>query len=69
MSIINQTAALLTLVQVIQAGIKRHFRAARFGAPLLRGSGIEAGFNVTALGLEYRVTVTYLDADVTHVQR
>lgn len=68
MSSINKTAALLSLIQVIQVGVKRHFRAARFSEPAIKGSGLEAGFNVTVLGLSYRVTITRLDEEADYAR-
>lgn len=57
MSVLDRTGVLMSLIQVIQMGIKRHFRAAHFTEPTLSGTGNWAQFSVTVLGKQFRVTV------------
>lgn len=48
---------LLTVIQTIQAGLKRHFKAARFDREHIAGSGVKAEFDVQVIGKYYRITV------------
>lgn len=54
---LNKPAVLLSLSQVIQAGVKRHFRAARFERHATAGSGNYLGFQIIVLGLRFDVRI------------
>ena len=58
MELNHKTAVQLSLVQVVMLGIKRHFRAARCGEP--RMGRTSAHFEVTVLGITYRITIREL---------
>lgn len=58
---LDRAAVLLNLHQVIQAGIKRHFKAASFSRIEVSGTGRYVTFEVTVLGLKFQVSVKYIE--------
>jgi hypothetical protein len=51
------SAVLLSLQQVLQAGILRHFKAARFSPPNVDLVPKQISFEVTVLGEQFQVIV------------
>lgn len=58
----NLEVVLLSLIQVLQHGIKRHFKAATFGDHILNPELKECRIGVRLLGLNFEVTVQLLDS-------
>ncbi len=60
---LNQAALLLTLCEVVQAGIKRHFRAAVFGEPTTMPALGHASFKFRVLSQPFEITIYRLKSD------
>jgi hypothetical protein len=56
---INASLALLNLLQIMRAGIKRYYKAARFSGDQLSGSGLNASFTAIVLGQKFEIKVTH----------
>lgn len=54
---VNKVAILLSLMQAIQMGIKRHLNQAEIHAPKLDGTDLHATFTVMALGHQWEITI------------
>ena len=57
---IDKAAVLLSLQQVIQMGIKRHFKSARFDRLEMSGSGRGATFQVVVLGMRFSISLKHV---------
>lgn len=51
---------LLSLSQVVQAGIKKHFKAARFRSLQTEGTGRYLSFLLCVLGHDFQITIKHI---------